>query len=90
LEDLLFGSIYEVKLLVLINAHYKLIRTVLHSARHILVYKIAFRRRHHELEGLLCQVAIDFCEVHPVVPAEAQLVVFEAACPEQVEYCVYF
>lgn len=82
----LLHSVYQIKLLVAVNADQKLIGSILDSSRDVAIWEVYFGLNHQKFECLLDRVSLEFSKVESVVTEERDFVL--ATRLDHVKDCV--
>jgi len=83
----LLRSVDHVKLLIVLDTDYELIRLVLDASRDVPVCKVSLSERHDKFKRAFCLISLEFAEEHSVVPTEADLSLSRRH--DNVEDCVH-
>ena len=68
---LLLGTVDHVKLLVVLDTHYKLVWLVLDTSRYITLGEVRLCQRHHKFKCSFCRIALQLAKEHAVITAKA-------------------
>lgn len=72
-RDEFLGAINHVKLFVILDAHYELVRLVLDTAGYVAVGEVNLSERHQKLKSALLRISLELAEEHAIVTAKADL-----------------